>query len=57
MTISVGDRVAVTLPGGEYIGTVSEIKPDYMWTNETWYRVTGTKPRQFLTTVREVRPV
>lgn len=53
----VGDRVAVILPAGEYIGTVQEIYPDHIWTGETWYRVSGTEPKPFLTIAREVRPV
>lgn len=57
MKVFQGDKVAVNLPAGEYIGVVQEIRRDYMWTGEDWYRVTGTEPKPFITTCREVRPV
>lgn len=48
-----GDRVSVTLPAGEYLGTVIEILREYNWTGETWYVVEGDEPVSFYTICRE----
>lgn len=57
MTISVGDKVTVTLPGGEYIGKVQQVIPNYLWSDDTAYRVTGSDPKPFITTTKTVKKV
>mgnify|MGYP006425512531 CR=1 FL=1 len=50
--VGVGDPVRVTLPGGAFAGTVKEVWPNHNWTDETWYLVTGEKPKRFITVAR-----
>ena len=50
----VGDRVTVTLPGGEKTGKIKRKLENYAWTGETKYGVTGLG-METITSARMIR--
>ncbi|QDP65948.1 MAG: hypothetical protein GOVbin631_9 [Prokaryotic dsDNA virus sp.] len=53
-SFKVGDKVSVKLAQGTFYGVVKSVMPNYNWTSETWYKVTGHDPEPFETIARRL---